>query len=86
MLEKNQNPANLCVKLKREPTNPDAALLDAVLIFYRELGIRPGTVQKIASSSMSKHRNAMRRAMSHVLSEHFGDQEVRAILGVSKPE
>jgi hypothetical protein len=72
-------------KFNDAPQSPDAALLDAVLIFYRELGLRRTTIEHVAAQSMSRHKKAMRRALAHVLAGHVDERKLLAILGPTAP-
>lgn len=64
-----------------KPPNPDALLIEAVLLFYRELGLRPSTIQHVAAQSLRRHSAAMRAAMAHVLKHRLSEREIQDVLG-----
>lgn len=66
------------------PTDPEIAITEAVITFFREIGIRKETVNHLISAGgLAKCRNAMKKAIARTMRGRVSQEVLLEALGPS---
>jgi hypothetical protein len=66
------------------PTQEEKAeklITEAVLIFYRSLGLKQPSINRIVNQGLRQHRIALKKSIAHVLKSRMGHAELFDIVG-----